>query len=756
MNVQQALALVEDVVNLKGCANGVVAALREDDLVGATGYVRQFHDIASIAAQASDDYERMVATEKMLKSRVLDQFILATEGGAAAPKASGGGEGGEGDPAGGAGGEGRERASSSSGRREEVLSDEVAKYCALLGPLGLADEGLQGYLKFARRAMKQVIDGDGGDNGQDDGADGGTAELSRLFNAAAAFLQQHLAVASAALSGADGGAALLQLVHHDVQEKAMKIIKRFILIKDLTNRTSIIASMGPGHSGDMNDEIDDIGLVMQHSETYDRYLRHLASELERETGRAQPVFPSVTPLNETVAELGGYYTLLEQAQLESFLRKAIEMDEVQLGKLDAHARPGESSAGGLPMSPGGVGDGGDGAGGRGVVGGISSSSVEDALYVAQCAAQRAIAAGHPGSCSAVINHVNNALGEELLDHLTARAAAAAKELGKVVAGGLAGDAQKLMRTGIDLIKEKAGDRLMDGVKTMAGQSGGGGAAGSGGAVGEESVDEERRTVRMALVALNNLESASVNIVRLRDELLAEVREAFPSNGPAMAQLIACVSELQATAQRFSTALEDVLSTVGKQLQPRLRTTVADLLSIDKHSSIYLLDEAGYQATQSSSFMPWSVRLTSFLDELLLPYSPGPHGLCESNSRTLLCAVASYVGKRLLVMLRQQRFSQLGGMQLDKDVRTVIAWFTARCGREVRDTFGRLSQFALLLNLDRPADVLDFWGVKVNGMVWQLTADELRKVTPFPLFPPSFCHFSYQRWVLTCSLARTSR
>mmetsp|Transcript_22703 Transcript_22703/g.40496 ORF Transcript_22703/g.40496 Transcript_22703/m.40496 type:complete len:99 (-) Transcript_22703:227-523(-) len=79
------------------------------------------------------------------------------------------------------------------------------------------------------------------------------------------------------------------------------------------------------------------------------------------------------------------------------------------------------------------------------------------------------------------------------------------------------------------------------------------------------------------------------------------------------------------------------------------------------------------------------------------------------------------------MLRQQRFTQLGGLQLDKDVRTVIAWFTARCGREVRDTFGRLSQFALLLNLDRPADVLDFWGVKVNGMVWQLTADELRKV-----------------------------
>ena len=78
MNVQQALALVEDVVNLKGCATGVVGALRENDLVGATGYVRQFHDIASAAAQASDDYERMLAAERMLQDRVLEEFHRAT------------------------------------------------------------------------------------------------------------------------------------------------------------------------------------------------------------------------------------------------------------------------------------------------------------------------------------------------------------------------------------------------------------------------------------------------------------------------------------------------------------------------------------------------------------------------------------------------------------------------------------------------------------------------------------------------------
>ena len=45
-----------------------------------------------------------------------------------------------------------------------------------------------------------------------------------------------------------------------------------------------------------------------------------------------------------------------------------------------------------------------------------------------------------------------------------------------------------------------------------------------------------------------MESASVNILRLRDELLAEVREAFPADGSTMPQLVACVSELESTAQ----------------------------------------------------------------------------------------------------------------------------------------------------------------------------------------------------------------
>jgi hypothetical protein len=69
--------------------------------------------------QASDDYERMMGAEAELKQRVLGCFAAATKQGDAA---------------------------------------SVAKYCALLGPLGLAAEGVKGYLSFAKQALAAVTD----------------------------------------------------------------------------------------------------------------------------------------------------------------------------------------------------------------------------------------------------------------------------------------------------------------------------------------------------------------------------------------------------------------------------------------------------------------------------------------------------------------------------------------------------------------------------------------------------------------------
>ena len=47
------------------------------------------------------------------------------------------------------------------------------------------------------------------------------------------------------------------------------------------------------------------------------------------------------------------------------------------------------------------------SGGSSSIGSNSSSAVDHAFYVARNAVRRAVAAGHPQTCSAVANHVNN-------------------------------------------------------------------------------------------------------------------------------------------------------------------------------------------------------------------------------------------------------------------------------------------------------------------------------------------------------------
>jgi hypothetical protein len=54
-------------------------------------------------------------------------------------------------------------------------------------------------------------------------------------------------------------------------------------------------------------------------------------------------------------------------------------------------------------------------------------------------------------------------------------------------------------------------------------------------------------------------------------------------------------------------------------------------------------------------------------------------------------VAECVASRIEAAARRKRFTQLGGLQLDKDIRAVMAMFVSRAGGSVRTPFARLQQ-----------------------------------------------------------------
>ena len=73
---------------------------------------------------------------------------------------------------------------------------------------------------------------------------------------------------------------------------------------------------------------------------------------------------------------------------------------------------------------------------------------------------------------------------------------------------------------------------------------------------------------------------------------------------------------------------------------------------------------------------------------------------------------------------KRTFSQLGALQLDKDVRRFVALLTSLLGRgAARDKCSRLLQLVELLNLDAPSDAKMIWRKGEQDF----TAAEVRKV-----------------------------
>jgi hypothetical protein len=92
---------------------------------------------------------------------------------------------------------------------------------------------------------------------------------------------------------------------------------------------------------------------------------------------------------------------------------------------------------------------------------------------------------------------------------------------------------------------------------------------------------------------------------------------------------------------------------------------------------------------------------------------------------VISKIAGYVSKQLEPRIRRKKFNQLGSLQFDADVRSLVSFFVDRSSRKVRGRFARLLQIAQVLNVDHPAEIVEYWTGK--GASWELTADEVRSV-----------------------------
>lgn len=298
-----------------------------------------------------------------------------------------------------------------------------------------------------------------------------------------------------------------------------------------------------------------------------------------------------------------------------------------------------------------------------VADGMTTSMVDDVFYVLQSCTRRAISTSSLLSVQQIINHTGSLLNNDFSEALQRKIREPSLFL-------------KLFSQGVAV--QKAGAEVS--------------------------------------AALNNVDVSAEYVVKLKHDIEEHAFETLIAPGERE-KVKSALRELEDIGNRYRHIGNQGLEQLANSIVPRLR----NLLDVVGTVS-YELTEAQYAENEVND--PWVQKLLHAVDVTVTWLQPL---LTTSNYDSLVHLIIDTLVKRLEVLMMQKRFNQLGGLQLDRDARTLVGHFSAMTQRTVRDKFARLTQMATILNLERVSEILDYWGENSGPMTWRLTPTEVRRV-----------------------------
>ncbi|EOB09038.1 Conserved oligomeric Golgi complex subunit 4, partial [Anas platyrhynchos] len=229
--------------------------------------------------------------------------------------------------------------------------------------------------------------------------------------------------------------------------------------------------------------------------------------------------------------------------------------------------------------------------------------------------------------------------------------------------------------------------------------------------GIESTDEAKQSF---LVTLNNVEVCSENIMTLKKTLESDCAKLL-SQGfggeQAQAKIESCLSDMAAVSNKFRDLLQEGVSDLNNTaIKPQVKPWINLFLSIS-HS----IEEEEFSEYEAND--PWVQQFIVHLEQQMTEFKAGLSPVIYDNLTGLM---TSLIATELEKVLLKSSFNRLGGLQFDKELRSLIAYLTTVTTWTIRDKFARLSQIATILNLERVTEILDYWGPNSGPLTWRLT------------------------------------
>uniref|UniRef100_A0A4W3IYG8 Conserved oligomeric Golgi complex subunit 4 n=2 Tax=Callorhinchus milii TaxID=7868 RepID=A0A4W3IYG8_CALMI len=236
--------------------------------------------------------------------------------------------------------------------------------------------------------------------------------------------------------------------------------------------------------------------------------------------------------------------------------------------------------------------------------------------------------------------------------------------------------------------------------------------------GIESTDEAKQSF---LVSLNNVELCSENLLTLKKNLENDCTKLFSQGlGAELAQakIDSCLSDLAAVSNKFRDLLQEGLAELNSTaVKPQLKPWINGFLSVTHN-----IEEEEFNDYEAND--PWVQQFIVNLEQLMAEFKVGLSPVIYDHLTSLM---TSLIAIELEKVVLKSTFSRLGGLQFDKELRSLVAYLTSVITWTIRDKFARLSQMATVLNLERVTEILDYWGQNSGPLTWRLTPAEVRQV-----------------------------
>ncbi|CAN8070117.1 unnamed protein product [Agarophyton chilense] len=344
----------------------------------------------------------------------------------------------------------------------------------------------------------------------------------------------------------------------------------------------------------------------------------------------------------------------------------------------------------------------------------TSTAVDDFFFVLQKCFQRAFAYGDtdPEVLRLVLNQVSLCLTNDLIPYMRRRLRETEAALEKLVGGAGAASALPAAALTVSYLTELAKANI-----SIPG----------GSDVSSSSTDVAKYDF---FVALNNTSVSADYASRLRSNVEKAIHASPRLSVDDRTLVVAPLTNINDASR---TLLQTSEQGVG-QLASVLLDRVTFLVQSSLKATSYMVSEAQY-SLDSDATPSFSREVANQIESKVLSPSLEKR-LTEKNWDALVRQVAEWYAQQVeaIVFLQpasravgSKPFSAFGGLRADRDVRAISAYFSNKSRRStVRDVFGRLSQLAMLVNLERPAEIYDIWGPNAGGMTWRLTASEVRR------------------------------